>query len=99
MEHRNNSPVEDREHPRAPAFAWAVLLLPFAGGLRRFARRGARPLLPMLLLLAACGGTLLLSGCGSSGFFAPNQKTYIITVTATSGTLSHSTTLTLTVQQ
>jgi sugar lactone lactonase YvrE len=99
MEQRDKSPVEDREHPRAPAFAWAVLLLPFAGGLRRFARRGARPLLPMLLLLAAGGGTLLLSGCGSSGFFAPNQKTYIITVTATSGTLSHSTTLTLTVQQ
>jgi trimeric autotransporter adhesin len=46
--------------------------------------------------LAAMAG---LSGCGSSsGFFAQHQQTYTITITATSGTLSHSTTVELTVQ-
>jgi hypothetical protein len=40
-----------------------------------------------------------LGGCGSSnGFFGQPQKTYTVTVTATSGTLSHSTNLTLTVE-
>jgi hypothetical protein len=91
--------MEERGNPKAPALAWAVLLLPFAGGLRRFARRGAKPILPLLLILFTWGGTMLLNGCGSSGFFAPGQKTYTIVVTATSGTLSHSTTLTLTVKQ
>jgi len=51
------------------------------------------------LLLIAIGGTMGLSSCGSSGFFAPGQTSYTITVTATSGTLSHSTTLTLIVKQ
>jgi hypothetical protein len=40
-----------------------------------------------------------LSGCGiTSGLFAPQQKSYTVTVTATSGTLTHSTSLTLTVK-
>jgi hypothetical protein len=40
-----------------------------------------------------------LGGCGSTnGFFGQPQKTYIVTVTVTTGTLSHSTNVTLTVQ-
>jgi hypothetical protein len=57
-------------------------------------------MLSMLLLLIA-GMTAMagLSGCGSTtGFFAQAQKSYTVTVTATSGTLSHSTTMTLTVE-
>jgi len=96
---RMENPIEHLKPRNAPALAWAILLLPFSGSLRRFAKSGAKTVLPVLLLLSTWGATLLLSGCGSSGFFAPNQKTYVITVTATSGTLSHSTTLTLTVKQ
>lgn len=94
-----SSRVEDLKNPKAPMMAWAILLLPFAGELRRLGKRKGSPILPLLLLLTAIGGTIGLSSCGSSGFFAPNQKTYTITVTATAGTLSHSTTLTLTVKQ
>jgi hypothetical protein len=40
-----------------------------------------------------------LSGCVSgSGFFGPPSTTYTITVTATSGSLQHSTTVLLTVK-
>jgi hypothetical protein len=79
--------------------AWAVLLLPFAGGLGRLGKRKLGSRLARLGLLIAIGATVGLGGCATSGFFAPNQATYTITVTATSGPLSHSTTLTLTVKQ
>jgi hypothetical protein len=40
-----------------------------------------------------------LSGCGAtSGFFGQPTQTYTMTVTATSGTLSHATTITLTLE-
>jgi Bacterial Ig-like domain (group 3)/FG-GAP-like repeat len=44
-------------------------------------------------------GLLGLGGCGSgSGFFGPPATTYTITVTATSGSLQHSTAVTLTIK-
>jgi hypothetical protein len=40
-----------------------------------------------------------IGGCGStSGFFAQQQQTYTITVTGTSGALSHTASVSLTVQ-
>jgi hypothetical protein len=40
-----------------------------------------------------------LSGCGAtSGFFGQAEKTYNVLITATSGSLSHSTSVTLTIQ-
>jgi len=72
---------------------WGILLLPFAVRVRRVKRLS---LLMMLVVMATMTG---LSSCGSSGFFAPQQQTYTVIVTATSGPLSHSTTLTLTVKQ
>jgi hypothetical protein len=75
-----------------------MLLLPFAGKMRRSARKQA---LLTLLLVATLGTSLLaLSGCGSknTGFLDNPQTSYVLTVTATSGNLSHSTTLNLTVQ-
>ena len=40
-----------------------------------------------------------VSGCGStrSGYLAQRSQTYTVTITATSGTLSHATTVSLTV--
>jgi hypothetical protein len=90
---------EDSPNRKLPLLLWAILLLPFAGKLRRAGKRLGRttPLLPLLAL--GMGAMFGLSGCGStSGFFAQQQKAYTVTVTATSGTLSHSTTVTLTVE-
>jgi hypothetical protein len=82
---------------RPPLFL-GILLLPFAARRRRAGRWPGRTL-PMLLLLGAGAAALAgLSGCATSGYFGQQQQTYNITVTATSGTLSHSTTVALTVE-
>jgi hypothetical protein len=75
-------------------FALAVLLLPLAF-LRRTRARPPRLLLWLLLGLTSFGA---ISGCGSGGYFNQPQQTYTITITATSGNLSNSGTVTLTVQ-
>jgi ABC-type transporter Mla subunit MlaD len=67
--------------------------------LRRAGRRLKRAVSLLLLLGAGLVVAAGLSGCGSaSGFFGQQQTTYTVTVTGTSGTLSHSTTVTLTVE-
>lgn len=85
---------------------FSAMLLPFVGLLpwRKCRLRGqggrASALLGVTLLVIACcaaiGG---LSGCGStnSGYLGARSQTTMVTVTATSGTLSHSTTVSLTV--
>jgi hypothetical protein len=90
--------VEEWNHGKTPTLVWAILLLPLAGR-RRWGKRTAHHWLRLGLLLLGVVGAIGQSGCGSSGFFAPGQASYTITVTATSGTLSHSTTLTLKVKQ
>ncbi len=80
---------------RLPYLAW--LLLPFAGILRKSGKRMSRALV-LLLLLAAGAAAAGISGCGASGYFGQAQQTYTVTVTATSGALSHSTTIQLTVE-
>jgi hypothetical protein len=53
-------------------------------------------LLLMVTSLAVLAG---LSGCGSSnGFFGHPQQTYTVTAPVTAGSVSHSTTVTLTVK-
>jgi YVTN family beta-propeller protein len=69
----------------------ALLTLPWLV-LRR--RRLASLLLAAFMTIAAIG----MSGCGTGGYFSQPQQTYTITITGTSGTLTHSTTVTLTVQ-
>jgi hypothetical protein len=75
-------------------FALAILLLPLAL-LKRIRRAPPRLLLWLLLGLASAGA---ISGCGSGGYFNQPQQTYNVIVTGTSGTVTHSTTVTLTVQ-
>jgi pseudomonalisin len=77
----------------------AVLLFPFAGKLRRSGKRHVW-LLPLLLLFIACWAAMTgLSGCGSlSSIPGQSPQTYTVTVTGTSGTFSHSTTVILTVE-
>jgi hypothetical protein len=73
--------------------ALSLILLPFAGRLRKAARQWRR-----LAVLALLGAALAVgfTGCGGPGKI--NSELYSLTVTATSGSLSHSTTLSLTVQ-
>ncbi len=85
---------------RIPTAAWGVLLLPFLGRLRRSGRRMRQMFSLFFACAAALAVTAGLSGCGSnsSGFFANPQHTYSVVVTATAGTVSRSTTVTLIVQ-
>lgn len=90
------------QHPGGsglPKLAWGLLLLPFAARIRKAGRRlssGAALMLGLLALAGAIG----LSGCGakSSGYFGQPPASYTLTVTATSGNLSHSATVTLNVE-
>jgi hypothetical protein len=84
---------------QASTLMMGMFLLPFGGIVRRVAKRQGRKL-KLLSLVVAAVALIGLSGCGSrdSGFFASPQRNYTITVTATSGSISHATTLTLTVR-
>jgi len=77
--------------------ALGLILLPFAGRMRRGSRRLRGTLWLMLL-----GGVVVMAGLtscgGSSGGSTSQPQSYTLTVTATSGSLSNTTTLTLTVE-
>jgi len=76
--------------------ALGLILLPFAGRLRRMSRRLKGMVCLMVLSLA---GAALISGCGgSSGSSTPPPQNYTLTVTGTSGSLSNNFTVTLTVE-
>jgi hypothetical protein len=80
-----------------PPLLLSLLLLPLAGKLRRAGKRMSTILL-LVLLAAGAAATTGLTGCGAgNGFFAQPQKAYIVTITVTAGSLSHSTNVTLTV--
>jgi hypothetical protein len=84
---------------RTAPFALALLLLPFAGRLRKAGNRFSRLLPGMLLLAASLAAMAGMSGCGATiGYFGQAQHSYTVTVTGTSGALSHSTTITITVE-
>jgi sugar lactone lactonase YvrE len=73
-----------------------LLLLPFARKMRKAGRKLQRMAMVLLLLAAAVAG---ITACGSSsGFFTQGAKTYTVVVTVSSGPLSQSTNLTLTVE-
>jgi hypothetical protein len=93
--------------PWQPGRAWplttlAILLIPFscARNLRRHGRKlGQKAAFLLLLLVSILGISALTTGCGGhTGFAGQTGHTYDLTVTATSGTVSHSATVTLTIE-
>jgi hypothetical protein len=77
--------------------AFALLLLPFAGRLRRIRKQLGRSV-SVLLLAAAIAALTVLSGCGSmNSLSGPGLQSYSVTVTGTTASISQSTTVTLTV--
>jgi hypothetical protein len=86
-----------------PPVLWGVLLLPFAGKMRRASKRLGRNISVLLLLVVGMVAMAGLGGCASgkgtgTGYYVHQPETYTIVVTSTSSALTHSTTLTLTVQ-
>jgi hypothetical protein len=73
-------------------YGW--LLLPLYGVKRM---RKKKRLLCLAALLIPVAMVLGLAGCGG-GYFGQSATNYVVTVTATSGTISRSTTVTLMVQ-
>jgi len=103
--HSNLQPGTDSRHGRGDGtnrllpFALTLILLPFAGRLRLDAGRLGRMISLLMFLVAGMCATAALSSCGSSDrSFAPQQQSYTVTITGTAGALSHSVTVTLTVQ-
>jgi sugar lactone lactonase YvrE len=83
----------------AAGITFALLFLPL--GVLRKKREALKKirLLSVLGVLLLLGGVAGLSGCGTSnGFFGQPAQSYTVTVTGTSGTLIHSTTVVLNVQ-
>jgi hypothetical protein len=84
----------------ALAMMGGMILLPFGVKVRRSARTWRRSLGIGLLLLAPALAAVGLTGCGASGtgYFAQKVQNYAVTVTATSGNLSHTTTVNFTLE-
>jgi hypothetical protein len=78
-------------HSRFAPVALGLLLLPFAG-MRRLRKARGKAVLPFCVWLMLLVGTVSLTGCGGA---TENLKNYNITVTATSGTVQHSTTVSM----
>jgi hypothetical protein len=84
---------------RLAVISLALLVLPFAGRMRRAGKRLGRAAFVLLLLVAGMAATAGLSGCGSpSIFFTQQPQSYPVTVTVSAGALSHSIPITLVVE-
>jgi hypothetical protein len=84
---------------RLAPFSLALLILPFAGRMRRAGKRLGRAAFVLLLLVASMAAMAGLSGCGSpSVFFTQQLESYSVTVTVSAGALSHSMPITLVVE-
>lgn len=78
--------------------ALGLLLLPLSASRRMRAVFRRSSWMSIVLVLLALGLSAGLTGCGAGGLFGQPQQTFTIVVTGTSGSLSHSATVTLTVQ-
>ncbi|MGP8259549.1 MAG: MBG domain-containing protein [Acidobacteriaceae bacterium] len=83
---------------RVAPFALAFLLL-FSADSMRQRGRDLKRMVCVAMILVGGAATLMLSGCGGgNGFFTQAQQNYTVTISATSGGLQHSITVTLNVQ-
>ena len=80
----------------ALAMVGGMFLLPFGGKMRRSRGRAGRFICLLILALTAICATVGLTGCGGTrtGYFGQQPTNFTVTLTATSGPLSHSTTVT-----
>jgi hypothetical protein len=91
-------PLPGHSRESSSGAGWSVLLLlPLAGARRMRLRRGVERLLLAAMLVAGGFGLAAMTGCGSGVVNLPPQN-YTVNVTATSGTVQHTSTVTLTVQ-
>jgi len=94
--------LADAKHhsPWLPTTGFAVVILLLPLSLRRRLRSGLSARLCLLLLfVGSLGAFALLTGCGNgSGFLEQVPANYSIVITATSGTVQHTATVTLNVQ-
>jgi hypothetical protein len=94
--------VDRKGLPSLPYALLGILLLPFAGKMRRVGKRLGRTMAILLLLTAGVVSMAGINGCTNSGassiLSAQQKQTYTMVETVTSGALSHSTTITLTVE-
>jgi hypothetical protein len=93
-------PTQRSSATKLATLAFALLLLPLTGRMRRTGRKLSRMLPLLLLLIAGIAVAAGLSGCGGSpsGSFGQVPVTYTIQVTGVSGNLSHSASVTLAVE-
>ena len=77
-----------------------ALLLPLLGLRKRSSSRKISKAISLaLLLVTGCLATSALTGCGTgNGFFGQPEATYAVSVTATSGTVQHTTVVNLQVE-
>ena len=92
--------AQNKPASKLPLLALALLLLPFTRRMRIASRKLGRLLPLLLLLVSGLAAITSMSGCGgkASGYFGQAPAAYAITVTGTSGALTHSTSVTLTVE-
>ena len=94
-----SSPMPPGNRNRIHPLTLALFLLPFARRLRRVRRQLNRVTALLIALACVAVSSIALTGCGAlNGFLGQQQAAYNVTVTITTGALSHSTYLTLNVE-